>query len=147
MLTWRLEAQPGARARTAHLRVEGAKSLTLEGQKLHISTPAGEIALPLPLSNVPLLVNGLVEDGNPIEVNREPAMPHPSSTIPLNDPADLLYGTFLGSNQNTDQAYGGFVDSAGRVYLTGQTWSSDFPTTPGVFDPRSMADTMPLSSA
>ena len=45
----------------------------------------------------------------------------------------LVYSTFLGGN-NDDLGFGIAVDSAGSAYVTGQTQSSDFPTTAGAFD-------------
>lgn len=44
----------------------------------------------------------------------------------------LLYSTYLGGSYH-DQATGIAVDAAGDAYVTGQTFSSDFPTTPGAF--------------
>src|SRR5207302_8247800 len=46
----------------------------------------------------------------------------------------LLYACFLGGS-DTDLGYGVAVDGAGNAYLTGQTYSADFPTTPGAFRP------------
>jgi len=46
----------------------------------------------------------------------------------------LAYGTFLGGSDD-DWGNGIAVDSSGAAYVTGLTKSSDFPTTPGVFDP------------
>lgn len=40
--------------------------------------------------------------------------------------SQVLYSTFLGGN-NTDVAFSVAVDSAGTAYVTGQTFSSDFP--------------------
>jgi hypothetical protein len=45
----------------------------------------------------------------------------------------LLYSTFLGGS-NAEQAFGIAVDGAGKAYVTGQTQSSNFPTTTGAFD-------------
>ena len=45
----------------------------------------------------------------------------------------LAYATFLGS-ATYDRGYGIAVDTAGSAYLTGYTYSSNFPTTPGAFD-------------
>ena len=45
----------------------------------------------------------------------------------------LLYSTFLGGNDN-EGAADIAIDSARSVYVTGQTMSADFPTTPGAPD-------------
>ena len=45
----------------------------------------------------------------------------------------LAYSTYLGGS-NIDQGFGIAVDSAGAAYLTGMTFSADFPTTAGAFD-------------
>jgi len=45
----------------------------------------------------------------------------------------LAYATFLGGS-HYDYGYGIAVDGAGSAYVTGETLSSDFPTTAGAFD-------------
>ena len=48
--------------------------------------------------------------------------------------AFLLYSSYLGGSE-IDYSYGGLVlESPGIVYVTGLTYSTDFPTTPGAFD-------------
>ncbi len=42
----------------------------------------------------------------------------------------LLYGTYLGGNSD-DSGNGIAVDGAGNAYVTGQTYSTNFPTTAG----------------
>jgi hypothetical protein len=51
------------------------------------------------------------------------------------DPAGsaLLYSSYLGSG-NTEHGLGIAVDGLGSAYVTGQTLSANFPTTPGAFD-------------
>jgi len=44
----------------------------------------------------------------------------------------IVYSTFLGGS-GSDQAQGIAVDSAGNAYVTGETDSVNFPTTPGAF--------------
>ena len=46
----------------------------------------------------------------------------------------LDYATFLGGSDD-DSGVDLALDAAGRVAVTGATSSSDFPTTPGAFDP------------
>jgi sugar lactone lactonase YvrE len=48
----------------------------------------------------------------------------------------LVYSTYLGGSGD-DNAYGIVVDSARNVYLTGGTNSSNFPVTPGAYQPSS----------
>jgi hypothetical protein len=45
----------------------------------------------------------------------------------------LAYSTFLGGG-DLDQGSGIAVDGSDRAYVTGQTSSTDYPTTPGAFD-------------
>jgi hypothetical protein len=52
----------------------------------------------------------------------------------------LIYSTYLGGSKPaapgkhaSDALYGLAVDAAGHAYVTGVTWSSDFPTTPGAY--------------
>lgn len=50
-----------------------------------------------------------------------------------NDLATLLSSTFLGGGLR-DKSLAVEIGSYGNVYVTGWTWSDDFPTTPGAYD-------------
>jgi hypothetical protein len=52
-------------------------------------------------------------------------------SLPLIIDPTLIYGTYLGAD-NTDDARGIAADQNGNVYLTGQTYSSNFPGTTGI---------------
>ena len=47
----------------------------------------------------------------------------------------LSYSTYLGGSGQVNSARGIAVDSSNRAYVTGSTSSSDFPVTPGAFQP------------
>ena len=57
--------------------------------------------------------------------------------------AALAFSTYLGGDTSNDTGYGIAVNGGGSTYVTGQTLSSDFPTTPGSFqdsDPHASGD-------
>ncbi len=54
--------------------------------------------------------------------------------LPHDDAAGLIYSSYFGGSDN-DGAYAVAVDADGAAYITGQTFSTDLPVTPGVADP------------
>lgn len=48
--------------------------------------------------------------------------------------SDLVFSTFLGGG-GADYGYAIVLDGAANMYVTGNTTSSDFPITPGAYDP------------
>ncbi len=56
----------------------------------------------------------------------------------------LVYSTYLGGSGHLyhgDSASGLAVDDSGNAYITGQAWSTDFPTTHGVFQKANHSQT------
>ena len=51
----------------------------------------------------------------------------------------LVYSTYLGGT-SSDIAWGMALDGPGNAYVIGQTYSSDFPTTPGALNRRNRTD-------
>src|SRR5262249_47549258 len=47
--------------------------------------------------------------------------------------SSLVYSTFLGGATDLDDGMAIAVDAGGNAYVTGETGSTDFPTTPGAF--------------
>jgi len=132
----------------ARLRVEGAESIDIGNGVLRISTTLGDFTLPLlkavSADGVPL--TGI--RGETVAYTDEILFPFTSTSGPFSLPAsqtinpftsqhqdssDLIYATFLGGSKD-DCGEAIAVDSLGAAYVTGGTWSPDFPITPGAFD-------------
>ncbi len=131
--------RPGARVRDIRLAYRGAKSLSVDSDgNLIIHTPVGNITDTRP-------VTYQMVKGKRIAVASRFA-PKPTSKLSYGfsvgsydhsrelilDPG-LVYSTFLGGTAD-DAGNGIAVDSAGQAYVTGNTYSANFPTTAGAFD-------------
>jgi len=122
------------------LRVEGADALTLEAEDLHLSTAIGDLTFPflqaVTANGTPLDLppTHSAVDGDEIIAPFSTSSSHslPPSISPQGA-SDLLYSTFLGGGGD-DYGYAVAVGGAGSAYVTGRTYSSDFPTTTGAFD-------------
>jgi hypothetical protein len=56
-----------------------------------------------------------------------------SDAVPVDDPNALLWSTYLGG-ADLDGAIDLAVNAAGEVFVLGETYSVDFPATPGAYD-------------
>ncbi|MBI3818455.1 MAG: SBBP repeat-containing protein, partial [Planctomycetes bacterium] len=137
-LEYDLIANPGADLSQVVIRCDGAKRLTLSHDgDLSIETSVGVLN-----ENAPL-AEQLDEHGQPrervdcsfrhIDDSRFGfTVPHSESSSLRIDPG-LEYCTYLGG-ASADAVTDIAVDEAGTLYITGSTYSTDFPTTPGSFD-------------
>lgn len=132
----RVIVHPGADLSAVRLRVEGADGLALEGGRVHLTTAVGELSLPL--------LRAVTSDGSPLpelgarlgmrtnEIAAPFAMDNSPEVSYQDNPVGLPYSTFLGGG-NWDDGRSIVVDASGAAYITGNSNSSNFPTTPGVF--------------
>jgi len=126
---------PGTNPALITVSYEGVESPHIDQSgELVVSTALGEMTDGKPIS---------FQDERPVEcafVQRGPLSfgfrceGRDSSRPLVIDP--LVYATFLGGG-DWDAGHGIAVDSSGNAYVTGDTASTDFPTTPGSFDTTS----------
>jgi uncharacterized repeat protein (TIGR02543 family) len=129
--------KPGADPSKIVVEVDGAEGLKLSKDgEIIIKTGLGDLKLSKPSA-------WQEKDGKklPVEVsykligkNRysfEVAKADPSLPIVI-DP--LLASTFIGGSGNDFVGYSIALDSSGNVYVTGSTYSPDYPTTAGAYD-------------
>ncbi len=137
----RVVARTGANVKAVRLRAEGADQITLDAKQIHFGTALGIYAWPL--------IQLVDENGKPqTRAMEKPAVQNNEISSPFaggplsagaQSPRNLLsssnlsYSTFLGGSDE-DEGYAIAADANGAAYVTGQTYSSDFPTTPGAFD-------------
>jgi hypothetical protein len=98
----------------------------------HLSARAGA-----DLSIVRLRIEGVneitQETGDLALLRSLPFHPFPQSVDSRpHTPSGLMYSTFLGGSHG-ERSSAIAVDPSGAAYVTGDTWSADFPVTPGAF--------------
>jgi hypothetical protein len=140
-LTYEFLVRPGARVRDIRLAYRGAENLSLDPEgNLQIHTALGSISDTRP-------VTYQVIDGRRVPVpsrfvlrgqGRSKATygfvvgNYDQRDVLVIDPG-LVYSTYLGGTGD-DEGHAIAVDSCGEAFVAGDTYSTDFPTTAGVFD-------------
>ena len=122
---------PGADYRQIRVRIEGAKRLSVnKDDSLHVAMPAGDLMFDAPQiyqynADKKVLVAGhyLLTTSNEFEFEIGSYDHH----LPLVIDPILAYSTYL-AGSNVDNATSIAVDSTGNAYITGFTFSADFPT-------------------
>jgi hypothetical protein len=82
---------------------------------------------------------GAFEVSNGGACSRDPGGRYPcvrAIVVKLDTTGKLAYSTYLGGTGGVDLATGIAIGPAGDAYLTGWTWSQDFPVTPRAFQPN-----------
>jgi len=127
--------KPYAKVQDLQIKVEGAE-LTNKGTSLQISTTLGNIQ-DANLKVFDKETNSKINSSFSIQSNIFSflGIPEKRENIIVIDP--LVYSTYLGgswiSNSKSEGIYGIAVDSIGNAYVCGDTYSNDFPITPGSY--------------
>lgn len=144
-LKYEFLVHPGARVSDIGLAYAGASGLSLtDAGALRIKTPLGPLTDAAPRSyqvvdgrRVP--VSSRFRLGSKSNAYGFAAGRYDRSRSLVIDPG-LAYSTYLGGGSTSfnydveDRGLGIAVDGQGDAYVTGWTYSPDFPTTPGAFD-------------
>jgi hypothetical protein len=120
------------------LQVEGADAVNATATGMEIATPFGTRLLPyfelvdgkgMPLEATPVAVSATTIQ-LPVQAAAKQAVEGEDALLPSN----LLYASYLGGSEGDD---GLAIDVApdGGIVIGGVADSTDFPTTPGTFDP------------
>jgi hypothetical protein len=131
---------PGANAGTIRLSVQGAQRVRLDAQgDLVLHTAGGDVAEHAPVVYQTIggkrqsVAGRFVLEGNGQVGFQVGAYDHRAPLVI--DPV-LVYSTYLGGSGD-NHGFGIAVDGSGDAYITGQTSSTNFPTTPGAFQTTS----------
>jgi hypothetical protein len=127
---------PGADPAAITLAFQGVENVALDAEgNLVLHTPGGDV-----VEDAPVLYQDA--GGGRKDIAGRYALKGPDQvgfavdaydrSRPLTIDPVLSYSTYLGGTGN-DYGYGIAVDGSGNAYVTGQTYSTNFPTTAGAF--------------
>jgi PASTA domain/Beta-propeller repeat len=138
-LKYEFLVRPRAHVTDIRLAYRGAKRLFLDGAgNLTVRTPTGALTDQRPLSyqlvdgrRVPVASRFVLERGYRLgfAIGRGYDRRYPLVIDP-----GLVYSSYLGGGGDDSGDGGIAVDGAGNAYVTGETASMNFPTTPGTLD-------------
>jgi hypothetical protein len=129
---------PGANPAAIALDFAGADDIEVNRHgDLVLHTAIGDVVQQAPLTyqeiggNRQEVPSRYVIDGN--RVSFDVGAYDPSRPLVI-DPLVMGYSTYLGGTSHSDSGYAITVDDNGSAFIGGDTWSSNFPVTPGAFD-------------
>ncbi|MBI3817134.1 MAG: SBBP repeat-containing protein [Planctomycetes bacterium] len=134
-LEYDIIAQRGADLSKIEIECKGVSNLRVnERGQLVGETPLGDICQGKPVAWAENADGGKARISCEFEIRRtnifafrtEPVGKYDKITI---DPGVLLFGKYLGGS-GVDRGWGVAVDASGSAYVTGETLSSDYPTSP-----------------
>lgn len=136
-LEQRLRVQPGANLAAVQLRVEGAAVQAITGNTVELA--AGSSALALPLFQLEIAAGFAPSAialpkiaGQTISAPFVRAL-DPGAAEIAQTASSLIYSTFVGGSFD-DVARSATTAGNGATFITGETFSPDFPRTAGAFD-------------
>lgn len=145
LLEYDFVVAPGADPAIIALQFHGLDSAAIDGDgSLALQGPAGQIRLHKPVAYQ--LVDGARKEVSAAYVLKDDGRvgfrvaAYDTAAPLIIDPIVAAYATFLGGN-SIDQGFAIAVDAAGNAYVTGNTFSTNFPTTVGSAQPAIVAGT------
>ena len=127
---------PGADPKSIQIAFEGARQMRVEdGGDLVLRTRRGEVRQHKPViyqevSGKRQTVEGRYVMKGRKQVGFEIAQYDASRSLVIDPTVTLVYGAFIGGS-SFDRAEALALDATGVAYVAGETYSLDFPTTPG----------------
>jgi len=121
--------KPGADPAAIALGIEGAKKITTEDGDLVLASVAGDLRVHKPVAYQKQGDQRQPVDANFVVKGTEVALAvgsYDHSRELVIDPT-IVYGTYLGAG-NEDDGNAIAVDNSGATYITGQTYSGNFPS-------------------